>query len=382
MKEAPVFYLRFGRFPLEFGRRTLVMGILNVTPDSFYDGGWHWRPEEAVRRAEEMVAQGADIVDVGGESTRPGAVPVGEEEEKARVIPVIRALAERLPVPVSVDTQKSGVALEALRAGASCVNDVWGLQKDPEMARVAAAFGVPVIAMHNRSEPLPGGDVLAEVKSFLRRSLEIADRSGLGRERVIVDPGFGFGKTVEQNLEIVARLGELRELGRPILLGPSRKSTIGRVLDLPAEERLEGTAAVVALACAQGVDVVRVHDVREMVRVVRMADAVVRRHLRMEAPHPGPEDELRLEGLDWGEGEAGLSVALRPGLPDPRAAWEEIWRLVKSRAGTDPLRPDLLPSLAEEILAAFSSVSSVRLRLEFPAPEGRGRVVRETERRR
>jgi len=357
------------------------MGILNLTPDSFYDGGWHLGLEAAVRRAEEMVAEGADIVDVGGESTRPGAVPVGEEEEKARVIPVIRVLAERLPVPVSVDTQKSGVALEALRAGASCINDVWGLQKDPEMARVAAAFGVPVIAMHNRFEPLTGGDVMADIKSFLRRSLEIADRSGLGRERVIVDPGFGFGKTVEQNLEVVARLGELRELGRPILLGPSRKSTIGRVLDLPVEERLEGTAAVVALACAQGVDVVRVHDVREMVRVTRMADAVIRKSPWPETRRPPAEDELRLEGLEWGK--ARLSFTLRPGLTHPRSAWEEIRDILDSRAEADPFQPDFLPSLAGEILEAFPFLSSVRLRLELPAPgEGRGKVVRETEKAR
>ncbi len=381
MREAPVFYLRFGRFSLEFGRRTLVMGILNVTPDSFYDGGRHFRLEDAVRRAEEMVAQGADMVDVGGESTRPGAVPVSEAEEKARVVPVIRALAERLSVPVSVDTQKSGVAVEALRAGASCINDVWGLQGDPEMARVAAAFGVPVIAMHNRPEPLPGGEVVAEVKSFLRRSLEIADRAGLGRERVIVDPGFGFGKTVEQNLELVDRLDELRELGRPILLGPSRKSTIGRVLDLPVEERLEGTAAVVAIACARGVDMVRVHDVREMSRVVRMADALVRRRSGAARQRLPGGDELRLEGLRWGEeGEARLSLSLRPGQADPREAWEEARGLLQ-RKRADPWEPGALSSLAEEFLALFPFASSVRLLLEFPLPEG-GRAAREVERSR
>lgn len=274
--------MRCGPYELAFGARTLVMGILNVTPDSFSDGGRYTTVEAAVRRAMEMVADGADIIDVGGESTRPGAAPVPASEELKRVVPVIRALRDQVPVPISIDTYKAEVARAALEAGAHIVNDVWGLQGDPAMARVVAEAGVPVVVMHGmarhvgREEPARGGDLMGGIKGFLSRSVAIAEAAGLPRDQVIVDPGFGFGKDVAQNLEMVARLGELRDLGCPILLGPSRKSTIGKVLDLPVDERLEGTAAVVALAVAQKVDIVRVHDVRAMVRVVRMADAVAR----------------------------------------------------------------------------------------------------------
>lgn len=257
------------------GERTLIMGILNVTPDSFSDGGRYNSTEAAVARALEMVDQGADIIDVGGESTRPGAVPVSEEEELARVIPVIRALAAVLPVPISVDTYKARVAHAAVDAGAGMVNDVWGLQGDPRMAATVAGLGVPAIVMHNRREAVYEGDLLEEIKAFLRRSLRIAEEHGIPRQRIVVDPGFGFGKTAEHNLEMMARLHELHELGCPVLLGPSRKSTIGKVLDLPVDQRVEGTAALVALGIAQGVSIVRVHDVREMRRVARMADAVM-----------------------------------------------------------------------------------------------------------
>lgn len=270
--------LRCGRFTLELGRRTLIMGILNVTPDSFSDGGRYQAAEVAVRRALAMVEEGADIIDLGGESTRPGAVPVGVDEEMARVLPVIRSLARELPVPVSIDTYKAAVARSALDAGAAMVNDVWGLQGDPAMATVVAEHGAALVAMHNQREPVYQGDLIEAIKAFFRRSLDIADRAGIPAERVVLDPGFGFGKTVDHNLEVTARLSELRALGRSILLGPSRKSTIGKVLDLPVDQRLEGTAAAVALAIGQGVDIVRVHDVREMARVARMADAVVRRH--------------------------------------------------------------------------------------------------------
>lgn len=277
--------LTCGPFRLELGRRTLVMGILNVTPDSFSDGGRYLALDAAVRRGLEMVEEGADIVDVGGESTRPGATPVSAEEEMARVLPVIEALAPRLPVPVSVDTYKVRVARAALAAGATIVNDVWGLRADPEMADAVAAAGAAVVIMHNQREPAYGGDLVAEVSAWLEEGVRLARRAGIPEDRIVLDPGFGFGKLPEHNLEITARLWELRRLGYPLLLGPSRKSTIGKVLDLPVDQRLEGTAAVVALAVAQGVDIVRVHDVREMARVVRMADAIVRRFglLRGEA---------------------------------------------------------------------------------------------------
>lgn len=274
--------LTFRGHVLELGRRTLVMGILNVTPDSFSDGGSYATMEAAVARARQMVADGADIVDVGGESTRPGAVPVPAEEEMRRVLPVVEAVAGAVDVPVSVDTYKAGVARAAIERGASMINDVGGLQEEAGMAEVAAEARVPVVAMHGLARHRRGlaeypGGMMEEVKAFLRRSLAVAGEAGLPDGFLLVDPGFGFGKAVEHNLELTARLGELRELGCPVLLGPSRKSTIGRILRLPVHERLEGTAALVALAVAQGVDVVRVHDVKEMVRVVRMADAVIRR---------------------------------------------------------------------------------------------------------
>ncbi len=298
-----------GRFRLEVGRRTLVMGILNVTPDSFSDGGRYLDVEAAVRRAHEMVEEGADIIDVGGESTRPGASPVPDEEEKARVLPVIEALAATLPVPVSVDTYKASVARAALAAGATIVNDVWGLQHDRDMAAAVAGAGAAVVVMHNRPAPDYTGDLIAEIKAFLRESAARARAAGVTDDRIIVDPGFGFGKTPEHNLEVTARLAELRGLGYPVLLGPSRKSTIGKVLDLPVGERLEGTAAVVALAAAQGADIVRVHDVREMVRVVRMTDAVTRVHGFLYRC-PGVLAYLGL-GANVGDREANLREAVR-----------------------------------------------------------------------
>lgn len=264
-----------GRFTLRLGDRTRVMGILNVTPDSFSDGGRFLDVDAAVARAHQMVAEGADIVDIGGESTRPGHVPISAGEELRRVLPVIERLAD-LPVPISIDTWKAEVARQALAAGASIVNDQWGLQRDPELAAVAAAAGVPVVVMHNQ-QGTAYTELMADIATFLRRSLDLAARAGIGPGRVIVDPGFGFGKTPVHNLEVVRRLGELRALGCPILLGPSRKSTIGKVLGgLPVDQRLEGTAAVCAIAIANGADILRVHDVKEIVRVARMADAVVR----------------------------------------------------------------------------------------------------------
>jgi len=260
------------RLPL--GRRTLVMGILNVTPDSFSDGGRYLDPEAALARAREMEAEGADIIDVGGESTRPGHVPVGVEEELRRVMPVLERLVRAVRIPVSIDTSKAEVARRALEAGVHIVNDQWALA-DPEMAGVVAEAGVPVILMHNQ-EGTAYRDLMGDIVAYFRERIRRAVRSGIDREKIIIDPGFGFGKTPAQNLEVVRRLGELAGLGRPILIGPSRKSTIGRVLGLPVEQRVEGTAAVVTAAIANGADIVRVHDVKEMVRVARMADAIVR----------------------------------------------------------------------------------------------------------
>jgi len=251
------------------------MGIINVTPDSFSGDGLVGDVEAALARGHRFVAEGVDIIDVGGESTRPGHTPVPEEEELRRAIPVVERLAAELPVPISIDTYKSGVARRAIQAGASLINDVWGLKRDPAIAQVAAEAGVPLILMHNQPQATYS-DLVPEVLASLRRSLEQAQAAGVPWEHLIVDPGIGFGKTLEHNLEIMRRLGEFHALGRPLLLGTSRKSMIGLVLDLPVEQRVEGTAATVALGIAQGVDMVRVHDVREMVRVCRMSDAIVR----------------------------------------------------------------------------------------------------------
>ncbi len=278
---------RCGDHLLRWGTKTYVMGVLNVTPDSFSGDGMT-DVGAAVARAEQFVADGAEIIDVGGESTRPGAPFVSEEEERARVAPVIAALAPRLPVPISIDTSRASVAQAAIAAGATMVNDVWGLRRDPAIAGVAARAGVALVLMHNRAaqptvDALGGHydavtytDVMAEIVAWLGESVALAEAAGVARSQIVVDPGIGFGKTAAQNLEIMRRLPELRALGLPILVGTSRKSFIGITLGLPVEERLEGTAATVALAIAAGADIVRVHDVRFMARVARMADAIVR----------------------------------------------------------------------------------------------------------
>lgn len=258
----------------DWGRRTFIMGVLNVTPDSFSDGGLYLEPGAALARARQMVDEGADLIDVGGESTRPGFARVGVEEELARVLPVIRALASELPVPLSVDTSKAKVAAAALEAGASIVNDVSSLS-DPDMIPVVARAGAGLVIMHNQAEAVYR-DLVEDITGFLRDAAARVEKGGVRPDRIILDPGFGFAKTVEHNLEVVRRLGEFRRLGKPLLLGPSRKSTIGHVLSLPPDQRVEGTASLVAIAVAGGADMVRVHDVKEMVRVVRMADAVVR----------------------------------------------------------------------------------------------------------
>ena len=256
------------------------MGVINVTPDSFSNDGVGDDVEAAVRVASEFQENGADIIDVGGESTRPpgiygGSEPVSAAEELSRVLPMIEAIRRETDLPVSIDTYKSTVAQAAVEAGASMINDVWALQRDPEMLRVAADAEVPVVLMHNQVGT-EYDDVVPDVIGELRQRVNAAVDGGVRAENIIVDPGMGFGKTAEQNLAILRRLDEFGPLGLPLLVGMSRKSTIGYVLDLPVEERVEGTAATVALSIAGGADIVRVHDVKEMARVARMTDAVVR----------------------------------------------------------------------------------------------------------
>lgn len=260
---------------LPLGQKTLVMGILNVTPDSFSDGGRYTDIERAIAQARALVEAGADIIDIGGESTRPGSAPVELAEELDRVIPVVRALVEELSVPLSVDTYKSEVADQAIRAGAHIINDVWGAKKDRRIAEVAAQHEVPIILMHNR-EDTAYTHFFSDMVRDLRKSVAIAREAGVRDEMIILDPGIGFAKSLEQNLEVMRRLDDLVALGYPVLLGTSRKSMIGRVLDLPVEERLEGTAATVALGVAKGCQIVRVHDVKEMKRVTAMMDAMLK----------------------------------------------------------------------------------------------------------
>ncbi len=265
---------RCGDVEFIWGQRTYVMGIVNVAPDSFSGDGLR-SMDGAIAQARRFVAEGADIIDVGGESTRPDFVPISIEEEMERVIPVIERLAGELSVPVSVDTYKSAVARVAVAAGARMINDVWGLKRDTELAKVAAENEIPlVITQNQRGSSFQ--HFFPELVADLERSMRLALKAGVERGNIIIDPGVGFGKTVEQNLEIVRRLSELKSLDCPILLGTSRKSFIGLVLDLPVDQRLEGTAASIAIGIANGADIVRVHDVTQMVRVVRMSDAIIR----------------------------------------------------------------------------------------------------------
>ncbi len=277
-----------------WGERTYIMGILNVTPDSFSGDGLlsaGETVERAVAQARQFEADGADILDIGGESTRPGSAPISAEEEMARVIPVITAVRAATDLPISVDTYRAAVAEAALQAGADWVNDVWGLRMDTRMAGVVAAAGCPVVIMHNRSQPKNvvqterlGGryrgvaydDLITDIKNELQASIDLALAAGVRPEKIIIDPGVGFGKTVNQNLQIVNELDQFKDLGFPILLGTSRKSFIGYTLDLPPDERLEGTAATVAIGIDRGADIARVHDVKEMARVARMTDKIVR----------------------------------------------------------------------------------------------------------
>lgn len=280
---------------LDFGTRTFVMGIINLTPDSFSGDGLLGDGEliaAALEQARRFVAAGADILDIGGESTRPGAQQVTAEEEIARIVPVIHALAiADLNVLLSVDTYKAAAAEAALKAGAQWINDVWGLRADPQMAEVAARYHAPVVLMHNRSKPgnadlqqRLGGryvgmqyeDLIADVSRELLQSVEIALQAGIAREDIILDPGIGFGKTVEQNLTLLNRLDAIKALGYPLLLGPSRKSFIGYTLNLPPDQRLEGTLAACTIGIQRGADILRVHDVEPVVRLARMTDAILR----------------------------------------------------------------------------------------------------------
>jgi len=261
---------------LELGGRTLIMGILNVTPDSFSDGGKYTTVEAAVRQAVKLAEDGADILDIGGESTRPGADKVELQEELHRIIPVIEAIRSEIDIPLSVDTYKPEVARQALEAGAHILNDIWGFKFDPQMAAIAASYeDVPVILMHNRPATRYT-DFISDVISDLEESVRIAQGAGISDQRIILDPGIGFAKTQEHNLRLMSKLHELRAIGYPLLLGTSRKSFIRSTLDLPADDVVEGTAATVAIGIAQGCEIMRVHDVRQMKRVALMCDAIVR----------------------------------------------------------------------------------------------------------
>ena len=274
-----------GNTEFRWGERTYVMGIINVSPDSFSGDGLT-NLDAVVAQARRFVSEGADILDIGGESTKPGSAAVPVDEEIRRVIPAIERLAGEITIPLSVDTYKSEVARLALEAGAAIINDQWGLKRDPKLAELAARHKAPIILMSNQRDK--GGydagiqrdiahykDLMAEVTSSLKNSIEHALRLGVPRENIIIDPGIGFGKSWRQELEIIRRLDELRGLGRPILIGPSRKSFISMVLNLPPGERVEGTAAAIAIGIAKGADIVRVHDVQQMVRVCRVSDAIV-----------------------------------------------------------------------------------------------------------
>ncbi|MFN3481230.1 MAG: dihydropteroate synthase, partial [Thermodesulfovibrionales bacterium] len=275
--------LEWSNFSLDFSKRSYIMGILNVTPDSFSDGGLYYNEKKAIEHGLRLVEEGADIIDIGGESTRPGSEPVSVEEEIRRTIPVINALSKEINIPISIDTYKAEVARRALDAGATMVNDISGLRFDPDMPKVVAEYDVPVIIMHIKGRPKdmqlnPSYEALIpEIMDYLRISIRLAIKFGVKEDRIIIDPGIGFGKTFEHNLEILNNLREFTLLERPVAIGVSRKAFIGKILgDLPPAERLDGTAASVAIAIYNGANILRVHDVREMVRVARVVDSIMR----------------------------------------------------------------------------------------------------------
>ena len=272
----PLATTRCGDTEFRWGERTYVMGVLNLSPDSFSGDGLGDDMEAIVAQAKCLVAEGADIVDIGGESTHPSSQPVSADEELRRVIPAIERLASEILVPISIDTYKSEVAGRALKAGASMINDVWGLKRDHKLAQVASKAGVPIVLVSNQRDSTTLYDIMVEVISNLERSVSLAIEAGVAEQNIIIDPGIGFGKSVEQNLAIICRLAELKVLGRPILLGSSRKFVTGQAPD----QRLEATLATVAIGIAHGADMVRVHDVRQMVRVCRMSDAIIRKEVK------------------------------------------------------------------------------------------------------
>lgn len=266
--------MKIGNKIFEPSEKTYVMGILNVTPDSFSDGGSYTSIDKAMEQTEKMIQQGADIIDVGGESTRPGHVQIGDEEEIKRVVPVIREIKKKFDIPVSIDTYKSAVAKAALEAGADLLNDIWGFRYDEKMAELAAEYDVPVCLMHNRDN-LDYDDFMEDVKKDIQISLDIAEKYGVKKENIMLDPGVGFGKTYEQNLMVMNHLEEIVDMGYPVLLGTSRKSVIGLTLDLPVDEREEGTLATSVLGAIKGCQFVRVHDVEKNVRALKMTDAIL-----------------------------------------------------------------------------------------------------------
>lgn len=273
--------LSFHSFNFDFLKKTYIMGILNVTPDSFYDGGKYSNVEKAIHRGLQLIEQGADILDIGGESTRPGALPVSLDEELKRVIPVIEGITKRVKIPISIDTYKAKVAEEAINVGASIINDISGLRFDPEMVSVAAKYNTPVILMHIKGHPKDMQKnphyyaLIPEIIEYLRTSIIIAKEAGIQEDKIILDPGIGFGKLPEHNLEIIGNLREFTSLGKPILIGVSRKSFIGKILnDAPPEGRLEGTAAAVAVSIINGANIVRVHDVDYISKIVKVVDAI------------------------------------------------------------------------------------------------------------
>lgn len=268
--------MKIGNKEFNIGERTYVMGILNVTPDSFSDGGKFNNIEAAIIRAKKMIEEGVDIIDIGGESTRPGHMQVSEEEEIRRVVPIIEVLSKETNIPISIDTYKAKVARMAVKAGASLINDVWGFKKEREIAKVAAEFGVSCCLMHNRDNK-DYNNIIEDMIEDLKESIEIAMKAGVKRENIILDPGIGFVKTYEDNLKVMKELEKLKVLGYPILLATSRKSMIGLTLDLPTEERVEGTIATTVIGIMKGCDFVRVHDVKENKRACVMADAILRR---------------------------------------------------------------------------------------------------------
>ena len=267
--------MNIGNKEFILGERTYVMGILNVTPDSFSDGGKYNEVELAVKRAEELINNGADIIDVGGESTRHNHTAVDVEEEIKRVVPIIKAIKAKFDIPISIDTYKARTAEEAIKAGADLINDVWGFQKDKDMAKVAAKYDVPCILMHNR-EDIPYTNIIKDMKLDLCKSISIALEAGVSRDKIILDPGIGFAKTYEENLIVMNHLEEFQDFELPILLGTSRKSMIGITLDLPVDQRVEGTVATTVLGIMKGCDFVRVHDVLENKRACEMTDAIMR----------------------------------------------------------------------------------------------------------